>query len=85
MGNIKNDNNYIRNDNHKNNRHRKIIWFNPPFCKHSNINIGNSIYKHFQKNNPLSKIFNRNTEKFSYSCTNNMSKIIDNNKKKLLA
>ena len=31
----------------------KIIWFNPLFCKHTNINIGkyflNLINKHFQK------------------------------------
>ena len=33
------------------NRSRKIIWFNPPFCKLTNINIGkyflNLINKHF--------------------------------------
>ena len=48
-----NNNNHTGNNNCKNkNRHRKI-WFNPPFCKLSNFNIGkyflNSIEKHFQK------------------------------------
>ena len=42
------------NNNHKN-KHRKIIWFNPPYGKLSNINIGKYfltlINKHFQKNN----------------------------------
>ena len=38
------------------NRHRNIIWFNPPFCKLSNINIGkyflSLISKHFKDDNP---------------------------------
>ena len=42
------------------NTHRNIIWFNTPFCKLSNINIGkyflNLINKHFKDDNPLRKI-----------------------------
>ena len=34
------------------------------------------IDKHFTKNNPLTKIFNRNTLKIGYSCTKNMKAII---------
>lgn len=34
------------------------------------------IEKHFPRNNPLSKIFNRNTLKLSYNCTDNIEKII---------
>ena len=35
------NNNHIRNNSYKNkNLLRKIIWFNPPFCKFSNLNIG---------------------------------------------
>ena len=87
MNNTNNSNDHLGNSNYKNlNRHKKIIWFNPPFCKLANINIGkyflNLIDKHFQKNNILSKIFNRNTLKISYSCTNNLSKIIINHNKK---
>ena len=71
MSNTNNNNNHIRNNNYKNkNRHRKIIWFNPPFCKLSNIDTGkyflNLINKHFQKNNSLIKNFNRNILKISY-------------------
>ena len=48
-------------------RKRKITWFNPPF----NINVAKTfltlIDKHFPKNKRLSKIFNRNTIKVSYS------------------
>ena len=85
MGNINNNN--IRNNNYKNRkRHRKIIWFNPRFCKLSNINIGkyflNLVDKYFLKNEPLSKIFHRNILKISYSCTDNMSKIMYSHDKK---
>ena len=44
---------------------RKIIRFNPPFCKSTIVNIGknflNLIDEYFPKNNILSRIFNRNT------------------------
>ena len=53
------------------NRHRNIIWFNPTFCKLSNINIGKYflglINKHFKDDNPLRKIINKNNIKISYS------------------
>ena len=45
------------------NRKRKIIWFNPPFCKLANIDVGKYflrvIDKHFKQDNILHKIFNR--------------------------
>ena len=67
------------------NRHRNIIWFNPLFCQLSNINIDKYflglINKHLKDDNPLRKIINKNNVKISYSCTNNISKIIDNQKK----
>ena len=41
MNDTNNSNEHLRNSNYKNkNRHRKIIWFNPPFYKLTNINIG---------------------------------------------
>jgi hypothetical protein len=58
------------------NRQRKIIWFNPPFSKSVNTNIGweflSLIDKHFPLQHKLHKIFNRNTVKISYSCMNNV-------------
>ena len=62
------------------NRKRKIIWFNPPFCKLANIDVGKYflrlIDKHFKQDNILHKIFNRKTLKISYSCT---KKYVSNN------
>ena len=53
MNNTNNSSEHLGNSNYKNkNSHRKI-WFNPPSCKLTNINIGkyflNLIEKHFQK------------------------------------
>ena len=70
------------------NRNRKVVWFNPPFCWFANINIGKYFLhlpdKHFNRDNPLSRIFNRNTVKISYSCTKNMYNILSNYNKRLL-
>ena len=40
--------------------------------------------KNFPKNNPLSKIFNKNTVKISYSCTRNIKSIILGHNKQIL-
>ena len=69
-------------------RKRKITWFNPPF----NINVATNVAKtfrtlidkHFPKDKRLSKIFNRNTIKVSYSCLPNVKQTISNNKHRLL-
>ena len=70
------------------NRNRKIIWFNSPFCKLTNINIGkyflHLLDKHFNRDNPLRKFFNRNTVKISYSCTRNRHNILNNDNRRLL-
>ena len=59
-----------------------------PFCRLTNINIGkyflHLLNKHFNRDNPLSRIFNRNTVKISYSCTKNMYNILINYNKRLL-
>ena len=69
-------------------RIRKIIWFNPPFCKSVKTNLGKEFFKIlrtcFPQNNPLSKIFNKNTVKLSYSCMPSMGKIITGHNKKIL-
>ena len=80
------------NNNHSNrqgkNRNRRVIWFNPPFCKLTNINIGkyflNLLDKHFNRDNPLRKFFYRNTVKISYSSTKNMHSILNNHNRRLL-
>ena len=45
-----------------NNKHRNIIWFNPPFCKLSNINMGKYILslisKHFKDSYSFRKTIN---------------------------
>ena len=59
---------------------RNIICFNPPFSKPVSTNVAKTflqlVTKHFPRTHKLHKIFNRNTIKVSYSCMNNMSKII---------
>ena len=60
----------------KRNRSRNIIWFNPPFNNKVSTNVAklflNLTVQHFPKSNRLHTIFNRNTVKVSYSCTQNM-------------
>ena len=41
------------------------------------------VTKHFPRSHKLHKMFNRKTVKVSYSCLNNMSKIIDGHNKKV--
>ena len=61
-------------------RRRNVMWFNPPYSQNVRMDIGRKfiqlINKHFPKENQLNKIFNRNTLKISYSCMDNMEKII---------
>ena len=69
-------------------RKRKIIWFNPPFSLSVKSNVGRIFLKlisrHFPKENGMSKIFNRNTLKISYSCTKNISSIISSHNRHIL-
>lgn len=66
----------------KKRRSRKVIWFTPPFNVMVKTKLGrifiNLIKKHFPnpETNPLSKIFNPNTLKLSYSCADNLEQII---------
>ena len=59
----------------------KLYGLTPPFCKLANIEVGKYflrlIDKHFKQDNILHKIFNRKTLKISYSCTKNISQIIN--------
>ena len=82
----------INNNNHSKrrgkNRNRKVVWFNMLFCKLANIDSGkyfqHLLDKHFNRDNPLNRIFNRNTVKINYSCTKNVSNILSNHNRKLL-
>ena len=73
----------------KYNRARNIIWFNPPFSENVETNIGKIflklIKKHFPPGSKLSKIFNKNTLKLSYSCMPNIKSIISKHNKALLS
>ena len=85
---VPNDNNKERNkENRRKNRKRKIIWFNPPFCRLTNINIGKYflklVDKHFKHGNKLHKIFKRKTLKISYSRTKNIFQIINSHYKNI--
>ena len=67
---------YRINKNINKNTRRDIIWFNPSFCKLSNINIGKYfrglIDKLFKDDSPYRIMINKNIIKISYSCTNNI-------------
>ena len=70
----------IQNNTQKKTRKRKIIFFNPPYSKNVQTNVGaiflKIIDKCFPKDNSLNKILNRNTVKISYKCTQNLQSII---------
>ena len=69
-------------------RQRNIIWYNPPYSRNVETNVGKCflslIDQHFPKSNPLHKIFNRNTIKLSYSCMNNVKSIISSHNKSVI-
>ena len=66
----------------------KIIWFNPPFSKSVKTNLGKELFKllkhHFPKRHKMSKIFNKNTVKLSYSCCRNISSKISSNNQRII-
>ena len=69
-------------------RTRKIIYFNPPYCQSVKTNIGKIflqlIDKHFKEDHKLNKIINKNNCKISYSCMNNIKKLIQKHNRKYL-
>ena len=72
----------------KRKRSRKIIYFNPPYSRDVETNVGRKFLqimdKNFPPENPLSKIFNRNSVKMSYRCTANLSRKIAAHNAKIL-
>ena len=73
---------------HRKNRQRKIIWFNPPYSRNVQTNVGKAflglITRHFPASHKYHKIFNKNTVKVSYSCMDNMERIIKKHNQKIL-
>ena len=69
------------------NRSRNIIYFKPRYSQNVITNVAkrflNLLDQHFPKSNKFHKIFNRNTVKISYSCTENIYSIISSHNKKL--
>ena len=72
----------------KRKRQRNIIWFNPPFSKNAQTNIGreflNLIENCFPPNHKLRTLFNKNNLKLSCSCSPNIKQIIDGHNKTIL-
>ena len=81
---------YIQPNLQQNNTRRrtwKIIWFNPLFSLNAKTNVAKMFLQlidtYFPPVNKLHKIFNCNTIKVSYSCTQNISQIIKGHNKKV--
>ena len=72
----------------KKKRKRKVIWFNPPFSLNVKTNVGKIflrlVKRHFPKENPLHKIFNKNMLKVSYSCMGNIASVLSAHNKNIL-
>ena len=68
-------------------RQRNVTWYNPPFCKSLKTNLGKKFFKIldqcFPKESKMSKIFNHNTVKLSFSCMPNIGRIISSHNKAL--
>ena len=69
-------------------RNRKIVWFNPPFSKNVETNLGNNFFslieKHFPKGHALHPVLDKNSVKISYSCLSNIKNIISKHNAKIL-
>ena len=72
----------------KRNRQSNIIWFNRLFSRAVFTNVGTRFLQllrhHFLPFNKLYKIFNKNTVKVSYCCTQNVASIIKSHNKNLI-
>ena len=69
------------------NRSWNIIWFNPPFSSNVETNIARKLLKLVKKllsKYRYRKTFNKNNIKVSYSCTDNMEKLVKKQNNNLL-
>ena len=73
----------------KRQRHRNVIWFNPPYSQNVTTDVASRflklINKHFPNHHKYHKLFNRKTVKVSYSCMPNMGSIIAAHNTKILS
>ena len=67
-------------------RRRRITWFNPPYSKNVETNVGGKFLRIIDELVPveLKQIMNRNTIKISYRCMPNVKNHIDRHNAKLL-
>ena len=76
------------NGNTKRNRQCNNIWFNPPFGRAVSTNVAKwfaqPLRHDFPPSNKLQKVFNKNTVKVSYCCTQNIASIIKSHNEKLI-
>ena len=79
--------NQDENNQQREQRKRKIIWFNPPYSLKIKTNVGKLFLKlldcHFPGTYKFHKRFNRNTVKISYCCMKNMGFIISSHNKQV--
>ena len=72
----------------KRKRHKKIIWFNPPFSVNVRTNVGRRFLglldKHFPKGSLLYPVINRYKVKLSYRCLPSIGSMLSQHNKKLL-
>ena len=72
----------------KRQRHRNIIWFNPPYRRAVIANVAKKFLQlidlQFPASNKFHKIFNRNNVKESYCCPQNVGNIIKSHNKKVI-
>ena len=72
----------------KKTRKRALTWFNPPFSENVSTNVGKEFLKlidtAFPPNNPLHKLFTRNTVKISYKCMPNMAQAVTRHNRQVL-
>ena len=71
----------------KRKKHRKVIWFNPPYSANVHTMLQpsscQSLISIF-KNADLGKYFNRSIVKVSYSCMGNMESLIAGHNRKII-
>ena len=69
------------------NRSRNITWFNPPLSSNGETNVARKFLKLVKKHSNkhrYHKIFNKNNIEVSYSCIDNMEKLVKKHNNNLL-
>ena len=73
----------------KRQRHRNVIWFNPPYSQNVTTDVASRFLKlinrHFPRHHKYHKLFNRKNVKVSYSCMPNMGSIIAAHNNRILS